>query len=321
MNDRSGHVSARLLGDDAVFRGGYTRAFNRAGMNDFSGQYGANPGVTIQNPDRSLNHGNLNNDGTACLCSSGSPAGLDPRRFPSSPIYPLTDVVTEDINLFDPRITVPYADTWTVGIQRAVGTNFAVEARYVGTRSRENWSTINYNETNIFENGFLNEFRVAQANLRANIAAGRGGTFAYTGAPGTAPLPMTFAFFHGTTGRQEQPRVVHVDELHEQHVPDAAGDLQPQSDRVCRTASTATAGPAARAPRPLASRRTSSLRIPTCRAAPTSRQTWARTEFHGLQLELRRRYAQGLQFQASYAFGQSDDEQFPELPPADCHAP
>ena len=46
----------------------------------------------------------------------------------------------------------------------------------------------------------MNEFRVAQANLRANIAAGRGGTFAFTGAPGTAPLPTIFAFFHGTTG-------------------------------------------------------------------------------------------------------------------------
>ncbi len=82
---------------------------------------------------------------------------------------------------------MPYADTWTVGLQRSIGRDFAVEARYVGTRSRENWETLNYNERNIFENGFLNEFRVAQANLRANIAAGRGGTFAYTGAPGPRP--------------------------------------------------------------------------------------------------------------------------------------
>ena len=125
---------------------------------------------------------------------------LSPAGFPTTPNYPLTDVVTEDINLFDTSITVPYADTWTIGLQRSVGRDFAVEARYVGTRSRENWQTVNYNETNIYENGFINEFRVAQANLRANIAAGRGGTFAFTGAPGTAPLPTIFAFFHGTTG-------------------------------------------------------------------------------------------------------------------------
>ena len=43
---------------------------------------------------------------------------------------------------------------------------------------------MNYNELNILENGFFNEFKVAQANLLANIAAGRGNTFAYTGAAG-----------------------------------------------------------------------------------------------------------------------------------------
>ena len=38
----------------------------------------------------------------------------------------------------------------------------------------------------------------AQANLRANIVAGNGNTFAYTGAPGTAPLPIFQAYFAGT---------------------------------------------------------------------------------------------------------------------------
>jgi hypothetical protein len=60
----------------------------------------------------------------------------------------------------------------------------AMEVRYVGTRSRQQWTNYNFNEFNVIENGFLNEFRVAQANLQANIAAGRGNTFAFTGAPG-----------------------------------------------------------------------------------------------------------------------------------------
>ena len=47
------------------------------------------------------------------------------------------------------------------------------------------------------ENGWYDEFRLAQANLRANIVAGRGTTFAYTGAPGTSPLPITMAYFKG----------------------------------------------------------------------------------------------------------------------------
>ena len=48
------------------------------------------------------------------------------------------------------------------------------------------------------ENGFIDEFRRAQANLRANIVAGNGTTFAFTGAPGTSPLPIFQAFFAGT---------------------------------------------------------------------------------------------------------------------------
>ena len=44
------------------------------------------------------------------------------------------------------------------------------------------------------------------------------------------------------------------------------------------------------------------------------------TDYHGLQLELRRRYAQGLQFQINYAYGQTMHEQFPVVPPADRHA-
>src|SRR6185503_4283508 len=82
---------------------------------------------------------------------------------------------------------------------RAIGAKSAVEIRYIGTRFREGWTTYNMNETNILENGFLNEFKLAQANLYANIAAGRGTTFAYFGAgTGTNPLPIYLAHFSGT---------------------------------------------------------------------------------------------------------------------------
>src|SRR5450756_373579 len=47
------------------------------------------------------------------------------------------------------------------------------------------------------ENGFYDEFRKAQANLRANIVAGKSNTFAYTGAAGTSPLPIFMAFLQG----------------------------------------------------------------------------------------------------------------------------
>ena len=97
---------------------------------------------------------------------------------------------------------MPYTQSWTVGWQRKLGQDTAFEARYVGSRHRQDWETQNINEISITDNGFVQEFRKAQANLQANIAAGRGATFAYTGAAGTSPLPTFLAFFQGLPSGQ-----------------------------------------------------------------------------------------------------------------------
>src|SRR5262249_38749410 len=65
------------------------------------------------------------------------------------------------------------------------------------------WITLNLNEINIVENGFLDEFKLAQQNLQANIAAGRGATFRYAGpGTGTSPLPIMLAYFQGLGAAQ-----------------------------------------------------------------------------------------------------------------------
>jgi hypothetical protein len=73
--------------------------------------------------------------------------------------------------------------------------------RYVGTRGVNQWSELNYNERNVIENGFLDEFKLAMANLRANNLAGgnRAGSFAYFGAgTGTNPLPIYLAYLNAS---------------------------------------------------------------------------------------------------------------------------
>ena len=62
-------------------------------------------------------------------------------------------------------IRQPYASSWTVGIQRDLGGQRALEVRYNGNRTRNQWLAHNINEVNIFENGFLDEFKNAQRNL------------------------------------------------------------------------------------------------------------------------------------------------------------
>jgi hypothetical protein len=177
---------------DSVLRAGYTLAYDRPGMSDFATAIDDNPGIS-QSATRNHSVGNLGTPGSILLRNR---ADLGPPAFNPTRVYPMVDVPTGDIMTFEPNLQVPYSQTWTAGWQRKLTTNTAFEARYVGTRSLQSWQTYNYNEVNIVENGFLDEFRQAQANLQANIAAGRGNTFAFTGEPGTAPLPTFLAYFN-----------------------------------------------------------------------------------------------------------------------------
>lgn len=182
-----------------VVRGGYSIAYARLGINEFSDEFGANPGSFIT-ATRSVNLGNLG--ALPVLLRETNRLGAP--DFPKTPAYPLTGApfvaITNSANVYDPNLKVPYVQSWTFGIQREVAKDMALEVRYVGNRSLRGWTEYNLNEVNIVENGFLNEFKLAQANLRANIAAGRGNTFAYTGAAGTSPLPIIAGYFNGLRG-------------------------------------------------------------------------------------------------------------------------
>ena len=101
---------------------------------------------------------------------------------------------------FNPAIRSPYVQEWNISWQRQVGQSSAFEIRYSGNRALRTWSAYNINEVNIFENGFLNEFKGAQSNLTINQANGRGATFANNGLAGQVALPIMAAAFGGTTG-------------------------------------------------------------------------------------------------------------------------
>jgi hypothetical protein len=61
--------------------------------------------------------------------------------------------------------------------------------RYIGSRAIHQWISLNTNEVNIFENGFLQQFRQAQKNLAANLANGIN-SFANLGSGGQAATPI-----------------------------------------------------------------------------------------------------------------------------------
>ena len=88
-----------------------------------------------------------------------------------------------------------------MSFQRSVTKDTVVEVRYQGNRSYKAWSGENWNANNVYETGWLNgEFELAQANLHANVVAGRGPSIAYMGpGTGTAPLPIMLAHLNAST--------------------------------------------------------------------------------------------------------------------------
>ncbi len=189
---------------NSVIRGGYNVAYQRGGMSDFTEVFGSNPGISID-ATRSSQNGNL---GTLPVLLRSSDLGAP--SIPLERVYPMAvPSASSNVRIFDPNITVPWSGSFTVGWQRGLSKTLSAEVRFVHSDNHGAWTLANlngqrnYNELNIVENQFIDEFRVAQNNLFANIAAGKGNTFAYTGAPGTSPLPIFLAHLNGTTNASD----------------------------------------------------------------------------------------------------------------------
>ncbi len=189
----------RLQGNpgQTVIRGGYSIADLRNGLNLSSSIVGSNFGGTV---DAARLTGRNFVAGSALL---RNPASIPAPVFAATPVYPLQPEgigataagPNASANSFLPNLKTPYVISFTGGIQREITKDMVIEARYVGNRGHQIFRQVNLNEINTVENGIFNEFLRAQANLAANRAAGNGNTFAFTGAPGTSPLPITLAFF------------------------------------------------------------------------------------------------------------------------------
>jgi len=112
----------------------------------------------------------------------------------------------------DPNIQQPYLEDWNVGIQRQLTPQNVLEVRYVGHRSLHQWISTDENEINIFENGFLNQFKAAQTNLAINQAHGIS-SFANNGYPGQQALPIFDTAFQGVGSANGYANSVFITDL------------------------------------------------------------------------------------------------------------
>ena len=183
----------------SVIRGGFSRAFIREGTLTVENSVGLNPGgsfsnarsASATNPAQILTVGTL-------FRTPGNPNLVAP-TFNPNPVYPrLVNGLTDLVMSFADDFKTGYVDSWSVGYQREINRDTVVEFRYVGNRGKDMHLQYALNEINTIENGFAAEFARAQQNLYANIAAGRGANFRYFGpGTGTNPLPIILSYFSG----------------------------------------------------------------------------------------------------------------------------
>jgi len=162
-----------LLGGGTVFRGGFRVNYN----ND---EY-----------IRSADNANLNNSGLGSVgVSARSETGSTNLRATLSPVtgfqglptnfpppavntFPLPFAANNTaafgrfgvVSLVDPNLQVQKSYEYNFGIQRDIGFKTILEVRYVGGRSDEVTRSIDYNQINISDNGFLQDFIRARSNF------------------------------------------------------------------------------------------------------------------------------------------------------------
>ena len=194
----------------------------------------------------------------------------------------------------DPNLQTPYVQQWNLGIEREIVRDTAVEIRYVGNHGTKLLRGIDLNQVRIFENGFLQDFLRAKANLdlTGNPACtstgcqpltifprlGRRGLFT-TATGSTLNSDITNLISQGQVG---ELAFFYLNARNTYLTPGVQGS-------------------------PLANGLTSSFFTPFNPKAGAvdyiGNGSWS--NYHGLQAEIRRRFSDGLYFQANYTFSKA----------------
>jgi hypothetical protein len=286
----SGGIGKFLFGSagESSLRGGYSISYLRDGFTVISNAMGTgttNPGLIATA---------ANTTPTGVLTGAGVP--LPPQTF----AIPLTDRENNIANpnnslwAIQPDLKTPYAQQWSFGYEREIAKDTAFEIRYVANHAIKLYRAVDFNEINIFENSFLNEFINAQNNLAINVANNVNSFGNLFPAQGTVPLPIFSRFFAtGVSNANGFGNSTFISHLNNNNVGSIASTLA--FSNIYR-----------------ASRELVANGIPSnfFVANPNSSASRLLTNdsmsnYHALQVEVRKRFSDGLQFQADYTFSKA----------------
>jgi hypothetical protein len=210
----------------------------------------------------------------------------------------------------NPNLQVASSQQYNFGIQRELGWQTALEVRYVGGRSNNLTNIVDINQIDIFSNGFLRDFATAQQNL--NLSRALNAQQAAAGVPAASRVRITGAFNPAVPGSTQFAgpflQLGNAAPFGTAPIPgnpfgqlgglDIAG-IQNRLDRgvPAELALVFIANP------PLQG----SLRLlPNENVGQIGYlDNQAKYNYNSLQVELRRRFADGLYFQANYTFSKT----------------
>jgi hypothetical protein len=260
-----------VFGDGrTVIRGGYSVSFVN---DDFvvsgaSNTIGLNAGLSTNNIaiNPLSGNGSLNARANSLPAITAPAFGTFPRTFAAynTPAFNFFNTVFG----VDPHLQTPSVQQYNFGIQREIGFQTAIEIRYVGARSNNLPRAIDYNQLDIRNNGFLADFNRARANL---LLTGNPGCTTAGCQPLTVfpLLPFGGLLTNSTIiGQINAGTPTSLVEVYIQNGLDAGVNFRanPQAGGVDLLQSTGV------------------------------------LRYNALQLEVRRRFAQGFQVQANYTF-------------------
>jgi len=206
-------------------------------------------------------------------------------------LIPVTDR-TQTVNTYDDNLRTPYIQNFNLSLQRAIGKDFVLDVRYVGSKATRLVRQANINEANIFENGILEAFRITQAG-------------------GTAPLFNTI--FQGMNipglGVVDGVRLTGSEVLRQN--PTTQGALvnnNPGSIASYLSNSNQFTGQNGGLLRRVGLAENFVFPNPQF-AAATLTSNFASSTYHSLQVELSKRFAQGWLFQGNYTWSKTLGEE------------
>jgi hypothetical protein len=282
----------------SVLRAGYAMSTVREGQQLFISLWGLNQGITqTASVSNSTTPADFGAAGSVLFRQATLPtkSGLT-----STPVYPIPASFTTSLNDFQPNMSLGYVQSWNIGWQREMGRDSVVEFRYTGNHGVHLWRQYNLDEVNIFENGFLKEFQVAQNNLK--IARGGDITkntsvnnWGNTGLPGQQATPLLQTAIGNTTDSTLAGQLL---------LGQAGGAANSIATNAGRMANLTGASSIACGGKPCPV----NLFVvnPTVASGGSFVETNDGTSYYdALQIELRRRMSHGVSIQGSYVWSKS----------------